>query len=345
MQTDLQGLLETMTNMAKSLFEQLTNPSNNATIDYVMEMVDQVSEDLRSKRLSEEQIDRRINKHIPYFLSEARLRLPYYTPLASSFTANEIKCLTRFDLRYLVEMAVRLEIPRSYFLTRFSLKTGKPYRVKINADPTTQLFVVLARLSHGLTLKVLEIITKIGYRRLSAMQLAVEHYLIQTKGQLLNCSKYQPTLAYCEFLSQNVPDTSTPECNLMEENVALFIDGTGQKIAATSKEDFTGSEYTYSGKDKIYCLRYQVVCDLFGFIWDVAGPYGGSVHDKRLYDKSKLGNRLEYLVDHENRPFVVYGNPAYHANDIMLRQLIAAFKGQAGRPLTQLQKLINQQYV
>ena len=41
----------------------------------------------------------------------------------------------------------------------------------------------------------------------------------------------------------------------------------------------------------------------------------------------------------------MYSEPAYHANDIMFRQLITAFKGQAGRPLTQLQKLINQQYV
>lgn len=344
-ETELQEMFESMTNIAKRLLEQLTNPRHNATINLALEMVNQETERLRQQNFNVEQIDMQIDLHAPYFLSEARLRLPYYTPLASSFSLEEIKCLTRFDLRYLVEIAVRLEIPRSYSLTRHSLKTGEPYRVRINADPTTQLFVMLARFSHGLTLKVLQIITKIDFRKLSAMQIALEHYLIQTKGQLLNCSKFKPTQSYRRFLSQNVPDTSTPECNLMEENVAFFIDGTGQKIAAPTKEDFTGSEYTYSGKDKMHCLRYQVVCDLFGFIWDVAGPYGGSVHDKRLYDESGLSNRLEQLVDHEDRPFVMYGDPAYRANDILTPQLIAAFKAQAGHPLTHLQKLTNQQYV
>lgn len=341
---DLQNFLESMANIAKEIFEKLTDPRQNATINLALEMIDLETEGLRSQRFSEQQIERRISAHIPFFLSEARLKLPYYTPLASLLSTADIKYLTRFDLKNLVEMAVRLEIPRSYFFNEVSVKTGKPYRKKINADPTTQLFVLLARMSHGITLKTLQIITKIDFRKLSAMQLALEHYLVQTKSQLLNCSKFRAPFIYKEFLSQNVPDTSTPECDLMEENVAFSIGSTVQKIAEPTNENFAGSKYTYCGKRKMHCLRYQVVCDLFGLIWDVAGPFGGSVYNKRLYHESKISNRLGNLVDHDHKPFLVYGDSAYNANDILSRQLVAASKAKKGQPLTQIQKLKNQQY-
>ncbi|KAL6932577.1 hypothetical protein ACO0OL_004056 [Hanseniaspora opuntiae] len=342
--TDLQDFLESMSNIAMELLKKLTDPRQNATINLALEMIDLETEGLRSQRFSEQQIEKRISQHIPFFLSEARLKLPYYTPLASLLSTADIKYLTRFDLKNLVKMAVRLEIPRSYFFNEGSVKTGKTYRKKINADPTTQLFVLLARMSHGITLKTLQIITKIDFRKLSAMQLALEHYLVQTKGQLLNCSRFRATPHYREFLSQNVPDTSTPECDLMEENVAFSIGSTVQKIAKPTNENFAGSKYTYCGKRKMHCLRYQVVCDLFRLIWDVAGPFGGSVDNKRLYHESNFSNRLENFVDHEHKPFVIYGSSDYNANDIVTFQLIAASKAKAGQPLTQIQKLKNQQY-
>lgn len=131
----------------------------------------------------------------------------------------------------------------------------------------------------------------------------------------------------------------------MNRRVAFFIDGTGQKTAAPTKKSLAGSKYTYSGRNKMHCSRYQVVCDLFELIWDVSGHYGGSVHDKSMYDESRLGTKLENLYDYRGREFVIYGDSAYNNNDILCSQLIAASKHYPAKPLTPEQRLQNQEYI
>lgn len=75
----------------------MTDPRQNATINLVLKLVDLETEDLRSQRFSEQQIESSSSKSIPGFPSEACLRLHYYTPLASVLSKADMKCLTGYE--------------------------------------------------------------------------------------------------------------------------------------------------------------------------------------------------------------------------------------------------------
>lgn len=57
------------------LLKKLTDPRQNATINLALEMIDLETEGLRSQRFSEQQIEKRISQHIPFF--SAKLVLNY----------------------------------------------------------------------------------------------------------------------------------------------------------------------------------------------------------------------------------------------------------------------------
>lgn len=177
--------------MIERMLMRLTDPTQHATFQMVTTLVDNQREIMRRDKYSEESIDRHIENNTSYFLSEARLILPYSTPLTKLMTPSQIKIMCRFELQELIEMTVRLSIPRSYIITRYSLKKKKYIKYITNLDPTLQLFIMLSRTAHGITLEALSVILRLSYQRILAVQLAVESYLISTKGQLLDCSKFE----------------------------------------------------------------------------------------------------------------------------------------------------------
>jgi len=68
--------------------------------------------------------------------------------------------------------------------------------------------------------------------------------------------------------------------------IYLFVDGTEQPIHRPSK--YGKQKRYYSGKKKRHTIKYQVVTQDGKTINAVSKSYEGSMHDKKIYDKTRL---------------------------------------------------------
>ncbi len=78
---------------------------------------------------------------------------------------------------------------------------------------------------------------------------------------------------------------SLSEAELTEEEILeFFVDATEQQIERPKK----GQKRYYSGKKKIHTLKNQIITDTKGKIRAVTKSVPGKIHDKKLFDESKI---------------------------------------------------------
>lgn len=92
-----------------------------------------------------------------------------------------------------------------------------------------------------------------------------------------------PLLAQVFRVPERKVKLSTAEEEML---IYLFVDGTEQPIHRPSK--YGKQKRYYSGKKKRHTIKYQVVTTDGKAINAVSKSYEGSMHDKKIYDKTRL---------------------------------------------------------
>jgi hypothetical protein len=80
-------------------------------------------------------------------------------------------------------------------------------------------------------------------------------------------------------------------------------------------------EEYFSVHKRHHCVKYQSVLCPDGIIASLVGPYPGRRHDAGIFRKSNLCNQLEQRARFGiNEKYVLYGNPAYPIQELLLQQ-------------------------
>ncbi|KAK2566657.1 hypothetical protein P5673_009318 [Acropora cervicornis] len=86
-----------------------------------------------------------------------------------------------------------------------------------------------------------------------------------------------------------------------------FIDGTPRPIARPVRNQ----RIMYSRHKRSHCLKFQSVQAPNGMIAHMFGPIEGRRHDAFMLGVSGLSAKLRRFVQHNGKPYVIYGDPAY----------------------------------
>ncbi|ETW01633.1 hypothetical protein H310_06264 [Aphanomyces invadans] len=99
-----------------------------------------------------------------------------------------------------------------------------------------------------------------------------------------------------------------------------FIDGTVRGICRPGKKV---QKSVYNGHKRKHALKYQAVTSPDGIIVHLHGPEPGSRHDAYLLARSGLVEKLQSKLVVSGTRYVIYGDPAYGVNDV----IVSGFKG------------------
>lgn len=87
-----------------------------------------------------------------------------------------------------------------------------------------------------------------------------------------------------------------------------FIDGTSRPICRPGEDQ----EVFYSGYKKIHGIKFQGIATPDGLIMSCSGPYSGRTNDLRMFQRSRLEERLRRLFDGRT-PYYLFRDSAYQS--------------------------------
>lgn len=116
-----------------------------------------------------------------------------------------------------------------------------------------------------------------------------------------------------------------------------LVDATEQAVQRSS-DDETQRQH-YSGKKKRHTRKTQLIVNEHGQIRQLSASTPGSVHDLTHFRGSGAGEQIP-------RQTIVGGDAGYDGvgNDLPDHSVITSFKARRNQPLTQEQKLLNQEF-
>jgi IS5 family transposase len=116
-----------------------------------------------------------------------------------------------------------------------------------------------------------------------------------------------------------------------------FVDATEQAVQRPHQE--ASQKIHYSGKKKRHTRKTQIIVNEHGQIRDVSSSSPGSVHDLKHFRQSGAKKRIP-------KETTVGGDAGYDGlgNDLSDHSVITPFKARRNQPLSQEQKLLNQEF-
>ena len=116
-----------------------------------------------------------------------------------------------------------------------------------------------------------------------------------------------------------------------------IVDATEQAVRRSSDHDTQRQHY--SGKKKRHTRKTQLVVNEHGEIRHLSSSTPGSVHDLKHFRLSGAGEQIP-------KPTTVGGDAGYDGlgNDLADHSVITSFKARRNHPLTEEQKLLNQEF-
>ena len=116
-----------------------------------------------------------------------------------------------------------------------------------------------------------------------------------------------------------------------------FVDATEQPIRRSS--DSKTQKDHYSGKKKRHTRKVQIVTNEYGEIRAVSTSAPGSVHDRTLFTKSGIAEKIP-------KDIVTGGNSGYQGiqDDLPDHSVITPFKKSKHHPLSEEQQALNQEF-
>jgi hypothetical protein len=116
-----------------------------------------------------------------------------------------------------------------------------------------------------------------------------------------------------------------------------FVDATEQPVRRPSQQE--KQEQYYSGKKKRHTCKTQIVVNEYGEVRDVSISVAGSVHDRKLFSVSGVADKIPQET-------TVGGDRGYVGiqDDLPDHNVLLPFKSSKHHPLTDEQKLLNQEF-
>jgi hypothetical protein len=102
------------------------------------------------------------------------------------------------------------------------------------------------------------------------------------------------------------------------KDVVGFVDGTINGIARATKLQ----KAVYNGHVKYHGLKYQSIVTPDGITVSLYGPYVGRIHDKKMFDKTGVFEKLVATLDYRGvngQYYAIYGDSAYQESSALIR--------------------------
>lgn len=116
-----------------------------------------------------------------------------------------------------------------------------------------------------------------------------------------------------------------------------FVDATEQPVRRA--KEYETQKAHYSGKKKRHTRKAQVIVNEDGVIRDVSHSVPGSVHDRKLFTLSEAADKIPKQI-------VAGGDTGYQGiqDDLPDHSVLIPFKKSKHHPLTDQEKLLNQEF-
>ncbi|KAH9152369.1 hypothetical protein AeRB84_005198 [Aphanomyces euteiches] len=197
----------------------------------------------------------------------------------------------RFARDEIMELAVALEIPDPLCT-----------RHRYSATKEEALCIMLNKFAWPHRLGSMVLLFGRSREALSEISNAVVDHIYEKFGSLLYWDERRLDPTWMESCSKAIHDKGAPL-----DSCIGFIDGT----------------VAYNGHKRKHALKFQSICSPDGIIVHLHGPELGSRHDAYLLERSQIVPYLKNKLLANNKRYVVYGDPAYGINDV----IISGFKG------------------
>ncbi|ETV78812.1 hypothetical protein H257_07642 [Aphanomyces astaci] len=186
---------------------------------------------------------------------------------------------------------------------------------RYNASAVEALCILLNRLAWPHRLGTMVLLFGRSREALSVLSNGVMCHIYDRFKHLLRWDKDRLDASWMEKCASAIHDSGAPlDCCIG------FIDGTVRGICRPGK----GVQKTaYNGHKRKHALKFQSITTPDGIIVHLYGPEPGSRHDAYFLERSGILAILSDVLVTDTKRYVIYGDPAYGANDVT----VCGYKG------------------
>lgn len=118
-----------------------------------------------------------------------------------------------------------------------------------------------------------------------------------------------------------------------------IVDATEQPVQRSADPEQQQQHYSYSGKKKRHTRKVQIIVNEHGIVREVSASVPGAVHDRELFRQSGAADAIP-------KETVTGGDAGYQGikDDLPDHSVITPFKKTKLHPLSEEQKLLNQEF-